>query len=184
MSLCFKSLYTSKSLPYSYSSYGFFGVDISQKMSCVQRIAVVSSYTFAALSAHSSSLPLPSSFRNGSKHRTSSASFFPSDVTFNMLSSCGLTLPPYIASARFAISSAICTVCSLGSSVTVMRSASGTSSLTISAVCTSAKLRYKVISSGRLVNLANLVRARYPCPLGAISKAVTVSPKSAAQPSK
>ena len=40
------------------------------------------------------------------------------------------------------------------------------------------------MSSGRFVNFAKRVFARYPCPLGASSIDVTVSPKFAAQLSK
>ena len=63
-------------------------------------------------------------------------------------------------------------------------STSGTSNFTISLVWTSAKERYKVSNSGKLVNFENLVFARYPCPEGDNSNDVVVSPKFAAQASK
>ena len=89
-----------------------------------------------------------------------------------------------MASALSAISSASSIMFSLGLSVITFLTWFGTSSVIMSFVLTSAKLLYKVKSSGKFVNFANLVLARYPCPLGDISRDVIVSPKSAAHPSK
>ena len=89
-----------------------------------------------------------------------------------------------MASALSAISSASSIMFSLGLSVITFLTWFGTSSFIMSFVLTSAKLLYKVKSSGKFVNLANLVFALYPCPLGDISRDVIVSPKSAAHPSK
>ena len=93
ISLCFKSLYASKSLPYSYSEYGFFGVDKSQNTSCVPLMSAELFHSSYTLSAQKLSLLPFSSERDGSIHLGSSASFFPSPVTFNMLSICGSTPP-------------------------------------------------------------------------------------------
>ena len=60
----------------------------------------------------------------------------------------------------------------------------GTSRSSISAVCTSATSRKMFISSGRLVNLLNLLLKRKPLPSTVSSSAVVTSPKLAAHESK
>ena len=96
----------------------------------------------------------------------------------------GLTEPAAMRSERSTISSFKRSISSDGSHFINGFFAFGTGRFSISAVLTSAKLRYILRSSGKFVNFATRVRVLYPCPLGASSRPVTVSVNIDAHASK
>ena len=108
-------------------------------------------------------------------------------VIFRKLSTLGSTPPPLIRSALTTKSSMTCFTYQSGSDSTIIGlppRRAGTSRSSMSAVCTSATSRKIFISSGRFVNLLNLLLKRNPLPSTVSSSAVVTSPKFAAQESK
>ena len=127
-----------------------FGVERSQKTSCDDLSGAVSSHIPNTLSAQARTLPWGWSGSCGSNSRWSRATLRPSFVILSMLSASGATLPLRTSSARFPRPSTMARWCSDGSKATFRKSTSGTGSFSMSAVCTSATILNRLMSSGRL----------------------------------
>ena len=127
-----------------------FGVDRSEKISCVPFAGVLSCQILNTFSTQAFTLLPVSSASSGFIIRWSKANFRPSDVIFNMLSIRGSIFSFRIFSALSARDCTIAFCASLGSVCIVIYSASGTGSFSMSAVCMSAASFQRLINSGRL----------------------------------
>ena len=127
-----------------------FGVERSEKMSCVPFVSALSCQILNTLSTQAFTLLPGSSGSSGFIMRWSRANLRPSDVIFNMLSIRGSIFSFRIFSALSARDCTIAFCAWLGSVCIVIYSASGTGSFNISAVWISAASFQRLISSGRL----------------------------------
>ena len=137
-----------------------FGVDKSQKISCVVRSAFPSSHTWKAFSTQVLTLLFSASGRSSFNSLWSNAHFLPSLVILSMLSTVGFTRPALTSSARSEKALTISCCSSLGFKTSLINSASGTGRFSISDVWISATSLKMEISSGRLKKRANRVFAR------------------------
>ena len=111
-----------------------FGVDKSQKISCVDFCSFVCSHISNAFSTHVVAFEFSLSGSISLISRWSNANFLPSLVILSMLSTAASTLLSRTASARSASDATISCWYSLGFSTTFSYSASGTGNFNISGV--------------------------------------------------